>query len=244
MAGPDLTGTPGVTDETGQPDLAALLAALTDQVTGLLNAPGAFAAGQISWTAGSDPPPGWLIADGSTFDVNVYAQLATILPTGILPDLRDAFVVGAGSTYALLSTGGAATVTLTGAQSGIAAHNHTVAATTGSTTPGGGTSGSTTPGAGSAAGSHSHGPNGGTSFLVGGAHTFEFTDAAGFNLSSTASTDTEPTHTHTGAAHTHTTPGAAHTHTLPDTDNVAAANAAQAHANLPPYVALTPLIHI
>lgn len=249
MAGPDLTGTPGVTDETGQPDLAAMLAALQEQVTGLLNAPGAFPAGFIGYTTGSDPPAGWLIADGSTFDVNVYAQLATIHPSGVLPDLRDRFVVGAGLTYDLLEVGGAATVTLTGAQSGVAAHMHTLGAATGSTTPG--ASGSTTPGNTGGEASHTHGiahthqisissSAGGTTPAAPGVGGQAATFTSG--AASDATSDPGTSHTHTSAAHTHT--GAAHTHTLPDTDNVAAANAAQAHTNLPPYFGLTPLIHI
>lgn len=38
------------------------------------------------------------------------------------PDLRDRFIVGAGSTYVVAATGGAATVTLTEAE--LAAHDH------------------------------------------------------------------------------------------------------------------------
>jgi len=44
------------------------------------------------------------------------------------PDLRDRFIVGAGTTYAVAATGGAATVTLTAAQ--IPAHTHTFSGTT------------------------------------------------------------------------------------------------------------------
>jgi len=42
------------------------------------------------------------------------------------PDLRDRFIVGAGSTYSVGSTGGVNTVTLTSAQSGLPAHDHTI----------------------------------------------------------------------------------------------------------------------
>ena len=44
------------------------------------------------------------------------------------PDLRDRFIVGAGTTYAVAATGGAATVTLTVAQT--PAHTHTFSGTT------------------------------------------------------------------------------------------------------------------
>ncbi|AAQ54999.1 phage tail fiber protein [Burkholderia phage Bcep22] len=52
--------------------------------------------------------PGWQLADG----------------TNGTADLRDRFIVGAGTSYAPTNTGGAATVTLTAAQ--MPAHNHTV----------------------------------------------------------------------------------------------------------------------
>jgi microcystin-dependent protein len=51
-------------------------------------------------------PAGWQLADG----------------TNGTPDLRDKFIVGAGGTYAVGATGGAATVTLTAAQ--IPSHTH------------------------------------------------------------------------------------------------------------------------
>jgi microcystin-dependent protein len=52
-------------------------------------------------------PVGWLLCDG----------------TNSTPDLRNRFIVGAGSTYAVNATGGADTVTLTTAQ--IPSHTHT-----------------------------------------------------------------------------------------------------------------------
>lgn len=65
-------------------------------------------------------PSGWLLCDG----------------TNSTPDLRDRFIVGAGSTYAVAATGGANTVTLDASQ--IPSHTHTFSGSTG------------------AAGSHSH----------------------------------------------------------------------------------------
>ena len=58
-------------------------------------------------------PTGWLLCDG----------------TNGTPNLRDRFVVGAGSAYAVGATGGAATVTLAAAN--LPAHTHTVNITTG-----------------------------------------------------------------------------------------------------------------
>ena len=78
------------------------------------NIPTSFVAGMIMLWSGAivNIPAGWLLCDG----------------TSGTPNLRDRFVVGAGSTYAVAVTGGAATVTLTAAQSGLPAHSHGVVA--------------------------------------------------------------------------------------------------------------------
>ena len=62
----------------------------------------------------------------------IWSGAANAIPTGFVlcdgnnstPDLRDRFVVGAGSTYNVAATGGAATHTLTEAE--MPAHNHHV----------------------------------------------------------------------------------------------------------------------
>ncbi len=40
------------------------------------------------------PPPGWLLCNGSGFDINACPRLAAIFPNGILPDYRGAFLRG------------------------------------------------------------------------------------------------------------------------------------------------------
>jgi microcystin-dependent protein len=87
-------------------------------------------------------PSGWVICDG----------------TNGTPDLRDRFVVGAGSTYAVDATGGSSTTTL--AEANLPAHTH-----------GAGTLGGTT----DTTGAHTHtqifGPSGGTDTTLDGSTT-------------------------------------------------------------------------
>jgi len=64
-------------------------------------------------------PTGWYLCDGANGT----------------PDLRDRFVVGAGSTYSVAATGGASSVTLT--TSNMPAHTHTVTDPTHAHTQGG-----------------------------------------------------------------------------------------------------------
>ncbi|TVR78994.1 MAG: hypothetical protein EA405_13640 [Rhodospirillales bacterium] len=76
--------------------------------TGSVGPVGIPTGGIIMWSGSiANIPDGWALCDGSNGT----------------PDLRDRFVVGAGSTYAVGATGGAATVALTTAQ--MPAHTHT-----------------------------------------------------------------------------------------------------------------------
>lgn len=72
--------------------------------------------GIIMWSGSVvSVPTGWFLCDGANGT----------------PDLRNRFVVGAGSTYAVNATGGADTVALTTAQ--MPAHGHTFSGTTNTT---------------------------------------------------------------------------------------------------------------
>lgn len=71
----------------------------------------------------STVPSGYLEFNGQS--TAGYPVLASLFGA-TLPDLRDRFLVGASGTKAVGSTGGAETVTLTAAQSGLPAHTHSM----------------------------------------------------------------------------------------------------------------------
>jgi microcystin-dependent protein len=82
------------------------------------------------WFAAT-PPANWLICDGSSLDTTTYAALFAVIGTKYgsadashfnLPNLLEAFPLGAGATHALAATGGEATHLLTTAE--IPAHTH------------------------------------------------------------------------------------------------------------------------
>lgn len=221
-----------------------IIASMQDGIPGFLKMDGA-----TQWPVADYPNIGALcVSKGLTLDGGI---------TFVTPNLCGKSMIGTGvdgafptTLRALLDEVGTETVTLTGAQSGMPQHLHTVAATTGSTTPG--VSGSTTPGAtgsttpgntGTQSANHVHDLSLSTGLNPaglsgGGTNGYLFGFAAVGNTTQFESanhTHASAAHTHTSAAHTHT--AAAHTHTLPDTDNVAAANAAQAHNNMQPSMA-------
>jgi len=81
--------------------------------TQLNNISGVPAGAIILWSGSTASiPSGWVLCNGSNST----------------PDLRDRFVVGAGSTYAVDATGGASSVTLSTSQ--IPAHNHSASSST------------------------------------------------------------------------------------------------------------------
>ena len=92
--------------------------------------------GAIMDFGGSSVPAGWLLCDGAAVSRTTYAGLFAAIAdawgvgdgttTFNLPDLRDAFTIGASATKALASEGGAEDVTLTTAHLPVHTHDITV----------------------------------------------------------------------------------------------------------------------
>jgi len=89
-------------------------------------------AGLIMHYPGNTIPNGWLACDGAAVAQVDYPELYAVIGTTFggsggnfnLPDLRDRFLVGAGSTYAIGGTGGQNSVTLSTSE--IPSHDHSV----------------------------------------------------------------------------------------------------------------------
>ena len=185
----------------------------------------------IMWYgATSNIPTGWALCDGS----NVGGYLT--------PDLRDRFIVGAGASYNLGATGGAATVTLDANQ--IPAHAH---------------SGSTD----SQSANHTHNFSGGTSSAGVHYHVFPGDDqldgangiagwvagydgAFPYDAKSNRSGGAKLWHTSQSGSHGHsisgTTDGVSQTHAHQFTTNSVGGNAA--HENRPPFYAIFYIIKV
>jgi len=153
------------------------------------------AGGIIMWSGLiSAIPTGWALCDGSN----------------TTPDLRDRFIVGAGSTYSRNDTGGTNSVTLTENQ--IPSHNHTM----------------------NSAGSHNHSgstdTHGGHSH--GGVPTFTLssgdTEGSAGRVTGSGSTDVAGAHSH----NLNINSAGDHTHTINNTGGDGS------HENRPPYFAL------
>ena len=116
-----------------------------DKVDGVL-------AGFIQMYGAASAPTGWLLCNGAAVSRSTYATLFALIGTTYgagdgsstfnVPDMRDKFPVGSGSTYALNATGGSADSTLpshthtaTVTDSG---HSHNLSNTGGSGSSGGG----------------------------------------------------------------------------------------------------------
>ena len=177
-------------------------------------------------------PSGWYLCNGSNGT----------------PDLRDRFVVGAGSTYAVGATGGANTVTLDATM--IPVHTHSLSAS--GTTAEGGDHTHTFSGTSSGqSASHTHS-------VIDPGHNHTYTRYSYLSVQSGSATpcwvntDTDSTSTATtgislgnaSGDHTHTYSGttsavsATHTHTVTVTGTSGSTGGGLAHENRPPYYAL------
>jgi microcystin-dependent protein len=179
---------------------------------GDLNTGSPFPSGGIILWSGSIAtiPSGWWLCDG----------------TNGTPNLRDRFVVGAGSTYTVGAIGGAATVTL--AEANLPAHSHSFSGTTTDRSAG-----------------HTH--TGGTD--TNGAHVHTYVDVASqgqgfsngrFYSSGGLEFANRPDTTDGGGAHSHSvwTNGESNGHTHNYSGTTSSVGSGTAHENLPPYFAL------
>lgn len=88
--------------------------------------------GAILPFAGTAAPNGWVICNGQLLNKTTYNKLFQVLGTQYgssgdsfrVPDLRDRFIAGAGSSYSVGSTGGAAQVSLSTNQ--LPPHTHDI----------------------------------------------------------------------------------------------------------------------
>jgi microcystin-dependent protein len=196
-----------------------------------LNAPkGQVPVGAISPFAGATAPLGWRLCDGSAISRTGFAALFTLLGTTYgagdgsstfnLPNLKGRVPVGIDAAQTEFDTrgevGGAKTVTLTAAESGLPAHTHTADA--------GGTHAHTT----STYPNHDHNYDRHTHSNI-SRGSGASGNVASFDSNSTAQTGADGSHAHTTDAQ------GSHSHNI---DANAAAAASSAHTNVQPYMAL------
>jgi microcystin-dependent protein len=175
----------------------------SDQFSALPNNTIAFWSGSIA-----SIPTGWKLCDG----------------TNGTPDLRDRFVVGAGSTYSIGNSGGAASVTLSAPE--IAAHSHP------------------SPVSMNPAGGHAH-PASNTNSVANHVHSFAFAQMSGTNMSPFPGRLGPLTLSPAGGSHSHpasTNEAGGHNHTVSVTIN--ATGSGDSHENRPPFYALAFIMEV
>lgn len=239
---PSLTGTPTAP--------TAAYGTNTTQLATTAFVQAAIPAGVILLWSGSiaSIPSGWALCNGSNGT----------------PDLRDRFVVGAGSTYAVAATGGSATSTLTTNE--LPAHTHTLSAS-GTTSAGGdhthtfsGTTGTQSAdhvhtGTTSSTGDHQHiigiqGGNGSVNLansLVGDPGQRQlgprYTEGAGAHNHTFTTGGMSANHTHDFSGVTSAV-STTHTHSVTVTGTSGSTGTGASFTNLPPYYALAYIMRL
>ena len=167
-------------------------------------------------------PSGWLLCNG----------------TSGTPDLRDRFIVGAGSTYAVAATGGATTATL--GTTNLPSHTHSISASGTTSTVDINHTHSFSAQTGGQSADHTHGPAGGASSFMGVPNNGQSgrTDAGqATNFGSTSGTSNDHSHSvsgNTGSMSANNT----HNHTVTVSGTSGATGSGTAFSILPPYYAL------
>lgn len=222
--------------------------------------------GSLVAYAGASAPTGWLLCDGSAVSRADYGNLFSAIGTAYgsgdgtttfnVPDLRGRTAVGknAGTFATLGATGGAETVTLTGAQSGVPAHSHAAVSSSGSSGAHShgvsvGTGGSHSHAATTSVGSHGHNyvyPNWTTGTAANGGGTAVVTSMSAPTSTTASATPSGSTTITSAGDHSHsggTDSAGGHTHSVSTSVSAnAAATAAEAHSNLAPYAVVNYII--
>ena len=173
------------------------------------------------WSGASDAiPSGWLLCNGENNT----------------PDLRNRFIVGAGSSYSVGNTGGSGSVTLITEQIPSHTHEHNLSAASGGAhSHSHSFSISLSNLSCSSAGEHTHNIHMGRNASVSGSYPQVATGAA-----STGRTESSGSHTHTisgsGTLSGSISSGGEHTHALSGT--ISNTGSGESHENRPPYYAL------
>jgi len=168
--------------------------------------------GIVLWSGSiASIPSGWALCNGQTVARTDNGGNITT------PDLRDRFVVGAGTTYNVGATGGANTVTLNTSQMPSHAHTITVGGSIG------------------ASGAHTHSIND-----PGHSHTYTLYGYLWGGAAYTGGTGSQPLYPNTSSSTTGISVNAVgdHTHTLSLSASESSVGGDQPHENRPPYYAL------